>query len=132
MGKGIIVRKNIIWWIFALILCIITVMGIVILRNQMDTVTVAEKYHERDAACDVSFMMWSMERDGIQYGFDQKGFTSEEAQSYILEMEEDIHTIRAQMKDVDSFSWDRELQILIFLCWAEPSWKQENTGFPSF
>ena len=70
MGKGIIVRKNIILWIFALILCIITVMGIVILRNQMDTVTVAEKYHERDAACDVSFMMWSMERDGIQYGFD--------------------------------------------------------------
>lgn len=106
-------KKNIIRWISALSLCIITAMGIVFLRNHEETVTITENYHDRDAACDVSFMMWSMERDGIQYGFDQKGFTREEAQSYMLEVEESIYTIQNQMKDVDSFPRDKELQILI-------------------
>lgn len=83
------------------------------MQNRKDTVTVTEKYHERDSACDASFMMWSMERDGIQYGFDQKAFTREEAMDYMLEVEEGIHTIRAQMKDVASFSRDRRMQILV-------------------
>ena len=106
-------KKRSIWRIAALILCIAMAMGIVILRNRKETVTVQEKYHERDAACDASFMMWSMERDGIEYGFDQKGFTKEEAISYMLEVEESVTTIRTQMKDVDSFPQDMEMQILV-------------------
>ena len=104
--KGTFMKKRSIWRIAALILCIAMAMGIVILRNRKETVTVQEKYHERDAACDASFMMWSMERDGIEYGFDQKGFTKEEAISYMLEVEESVTTIRTQMKDVDSFPQD--------------------------
>lgn len=41
-----------------------------------------------------------MERDGMQYGFDQRGFTMEEAISYMLKMEESMDIIRVQMKDV--------------------------------
>ena len=106
-------KKRSIWRIAALVLCIAMAMGIVILRNRKETVTVQEKYHERDEACDASFMMWSMERDGIQYGFDQKGFTKEEAISYMLEVEGSVDTIRTQMKDVDSFPQDMEMQILV-------------------
>ena len=106
-------KKRTIWWIAVFALCIITVIGIVTLRNSKEAVTVQEKYHERDAACDASFMMWSMERDGIEYGFDQKGFTKEEAISYMLEVEESVTTIRTQMKDVDSFPQDMEMQILV-------------------
>ena len=99
-------KKRSIWRIAALILCIAMTMGIVILRNRKETVTVTEKYHERDVACDAGFMMWSLERGGIQYGFDQKGFTEEEAISYMLEVEGSVDIIRTQMKDVDSFPQD--------------------------
>ena len=106
-------KKRSIWRIAALILCIAMAMGIVILRNRKETVTVTEKYHERNVACDASFMMWSMERDGIRYGFDQKGFTKEEAISYMLEVEGSVDIIRTQMKDVDSFPQNTEMQILV-------------------
>ncbi len=106
-------KKRSIWRIAALILCIAMAMGIVILRNRKETVTVTEKYHERDVACDAGFMMWSLERGGIQYGFDQKGFTEEEAISYMLEVEGSVDIIRTQMKDVDSFPRNTEMQILV-------------------
>ena len=105
--------KKGIWWMAVFVLCIITVIGIVTLRGRKEVVAVTEQYHERDMACDASFMMWSMERDGIQYGFDQKGFTKEEAISYMLEVEGSVDTIRTQMKDVDSFPQDMEMQILV-------------------
>ena len=105
--------KKGIWWMAVFVLCVITVIGIVTLRGRKEVVAVTEQYHERDMACDASFMMWSMERDGIQYGFDQKGFTKEEAISYMLEVEGSVDTIRTQMKDVDSFPQDMEMQILV-------------------
>ena len=106
-------KKRTIWWIAVFALYIITVIGIVTLRNSKEAVTVQEKYHERDAACDASFMMWSLERRGIQYGFDQRVFTREEAISYMQEVEESIDTIRTQMKDLDSFPQALEMQILV-------------------
>ena len=106
-------KKRSIWRIAALVLCIAMAMGIVILRNRKEAVIVQEQYHERDEACDASFMMWSMERDGIQYGFDQKGFTEEEAISYMLEVEGSVDIIRTQMKNLDSFPQTLEMQILV-------------------
>lgn len=106
-------KKSGIWWMSVFVLCIVMAMGIVVLRSHKDAVAVQEEYHERDAACDASFMMWSMERDGIQYGFGQRGFTREEAISYMLEVEQCINTIRVQMKNVDSFPQDTEMQILV-------------------
>ena len=105
--------KKGIWWIVVFVLCIVTALGIVILRNRKEAVTVQEQYHERDAVCDASFMMWSLERRGIQYGFDQRVFTREEAISYMQEVEESIDTIRTQMKDLDSFPQALEMQILV-------------------
>lgn len=106
-------KKRIIGCISALALCIIAAMGIVILRNHKEAVTVEEQYHKRDAACDVSFSMWSIERDGIQYGFDQRGFTEEESIKYMMEMEQCIDTIRDKMKGIDFLPQDTRMQILV-------------------
>lgn len=106
-------KKRIIGCISALALCIITAMGIVIFINHKEAVTVEEQYHKRDVACDVSFSMWSIERDGIQYGFDQRGFTEEESRKYMMEMEQCIDTIRDKMKGVNFFPQDMEMQILV-------------------
>lgn len=106
-------RKRIIGCISALALCIITAMGIVSLLNYKEAVTVEEQYHKRDAACDVSFSMWSIERDGIQYGFDQRGFTEEESRKYMMEIEQCIDTIRDKMKGVDFLPQDIRMQILV-------------------
>ena len=47
-GWEIFMKKRSIWRIAALVLCIAAAMGIVILKNRKETVTVTEKYHERD------------------------------------------------------------------------------------
>lgn len=78
-----------------------------------NAITVEEKYHPRDKLCGVSFTMWSAEKDGIQYGFNQTCFTKEEAEKYIPVIEQSIVTVREKMKDVDSFSQDVELQVLV-------------------
>ena len=106
-------KKRSIWRIAALVLCIAMAMGIVILRNHKEAVIATEKYHNRNAACDASFWMWSIKKNGVQYGFDQRGFTKEEAIIHMLEIEESIDTIKSQMESVNSFSHATEKQILV-------------------
>ncbi|MCM1154360.1 MAG: hypothetical protein NC392_03275 [Roseburia sp.] len=79
----------------------------------IETIIVEEQYHKRDEICGASFPMWSVEREGISYGFKQSVFTEEEAAGYVQEMEEYINALKRQMQDVDFFPRNIELQVLV-------------------
>ena len=81
--------------------------------NQEEPIVLEDGYHQRDNMCNVSFPIWSTERDGIRYGFDQNGFTKEEATDYVREMGQSVAVIREKMIDTGVFMRDTECQVLV-------------------